>query len=104
LGYNRGGYGISRPESRLMGDPDKAAAKQARKLAKAAQKAEKWRLPAGSTQDGPGHAAAQSESDTTRLAERKLSLERWRTIFTAIGTLIALVSLLVAYLVSRSRA
>ncbi len=87
-----------------MGDPDKAAAKQAKKLAKAAQKAEKRLPPAGSTPDVPGRAAAPSESDTTRLAERKLSLERWRTIFTAIGTLIALVSLLVAYLMSRSSA
>jgi hypothetical protein len=87
-----------------MGEPDKAAAKQAKKLAKAAQKAAKRRPPAGSTQDGTGRAATPSEADPTRLAERKLSLERWRTIFTAIGTLIALVSLLVAYLVSRSRA
>lgn len=86
-----------------MGDLGKAAAKQAKKLAKAAQKTEKRRSSVRPPQDGPPAAAPPQESDAARLAERKLALERWRTIFGAVGALIALLSLLVTYLALSGR-
>lgn len=86
-----------------MGDLDKVAAKQAKKLAKAAQKAQKRRSSLSPPPGGPLAAAPPQESDATRLAERKLALERWRTIFGAVGALIALLSLLVTYLALRGR-
>lgn len=92
-----------------MNDPDKkldkTAAKNAKKAAKARVMAAKKAAeaepttssPPGPPTSHPEHSGSDSPAErSARAAEKKVLLERWRTILAAIATLAALITALFA--------
>jgi hypothetical protein len=80
-------------------DPTKGAKKQAKAEAKAAKKQAKAEADTAAAAEAARQSPAGPDPDSpaersARAAERKVALESWRTIFAAVGALVALGTLL----------